>query len=191
MMSAGHRIGRALLPAGAFAAVLAVHIAWHAVLPDQDPAQSRWVTVPAAGTSSWLVSYWSAGDHWLGLSYAMSLAFAAYALRRFLELRSRSARNAAVGGVTFGGFLAVAGCFLVGCCGSPMLAVWLNLFGAAFLPFAKPLVAAVTAVFLLATWIWMRRRSPRTPENATGPRGREPRRTADLPSSSAAAGPSA
>jgi hypothetical protein len=60
--------------------------------------------------------------------------------------------------VTFSGFLAVAGCFLLGCCGSPMLAVYLSLFGAGFLPFAKPLVAALTTLSILGAWCWVSRR---------------------------------
>ena len=38
-----------------------------------------------------------------------------------------------MGGITLSGFLAVAGCYLLGCCGSPMLAVYMSLFGVSFL----------------------------------------------------------
>ena len=38
------------------------------------------------------------------------------------------------------------GCFLIGCCGSPMLAVYLSLFGAKALGLGKPLMALVTLV---------------------------------------------
>jgi hypothetical protein len=38
-----------------------------------------------------------------------------------------------------------------------MLAVYANLFGAAYLPFAKPLVAALSAVSVLGAWWWMNR----------------------------------
>jgi hypothetical protein len=65
-----------------------------------------------------------------------------------------------LGGLTLTGFLAVAGCFLVGCCGSPMLVVYLNLFGAGFLPLAKPLVAVVTTLAIIGAWWWMKRRKP-------------------------------
>ena len=41
---------------------------------------------------------------------------------------------------------------MLGCCGSPMLAVYLSLFGAAFLPWAKPLIALLTTVTLFAAW---------------------------------------
>ena len=55
--------------------------------------------------------------------------------------------------------MAVAGCFLVGCCGSPMLGVYLSLFGAAFLPFAKPLAAGLSTLLILGSYWWMRRQS--------------------------------
>jgi hypothetical protein len=40
-------------------------------------------------------------------------------------------KRLAIGGFSLTGFLVATGCFLVGCCGSPMLVVYLNLFGAA------------------------------------------------------------
>lgn len=64
----------------------------------------------------------------------------------------------ALGGATFSGLLAVSACFLVGCCGSPMLVVWINIFGAAFNPFAKPFIALLTTATIAAAWVWMSRR---------------------------------
>jgi len=64
----------------------------------------------------------------------------------------------ALGGVTLTGFLALAGCFLVACCGSPMLVVYLSLFGADFLPLAKSLVAVVNTLSIIGAWWWMKRR---------------------------------
>ncbi len=80
------------------------------------------------------------------------------AVRRFREKRLFGAGKAAVGGATAGSVLAVAACFLSGCCGSPMLAVYLSLFGAAFLPWAKPLVAALTTAMIAGSYWWMRRK---------------------------------
>lgn len=100
-----------------------------------------------------------AGQHyWLGMSYAASLAFAGTALRRYRERKLCAARNLAIGSVGIAGTVAIMGCYLLGCCGSPMLGVYLSLLGAAFLPLAKPLVALLTAVLLLTGWWWMRRR---------------------------------
>lgn len=150
---------RALLPVVVFLAVGVAHYVWLGVFPERDPAQDRWAATPAASEGSWLHRYLEAQSYWLGFSYALSLAFAAYALRRYREKRHCAARNLAVGGVTFSGFLAVLGCYLLGCCGSPMLAVYLNLFGAAFLPLAKPLVAVLTVTLTAAAWWWMWRRA--------------------------------
>lgn len=149
---------RILLPAGVFAAVVCFHFLWLGFFPEQDPAQGRWAATVSSGQDSWMRIYIEAGNYWLGYSYGLSLAFAAVAMRRYRETRMCAERNLALGGVTFTGFLAVAGCYLIGCCGSPMLVVYLNLFGAAFLPWAKPLVAAITTITILfASWLLFRR----------------------------------
>lgn len=158
MNLAARSLRRAVLAGTVFVLVGALHFVYLGVFPDEDPAQARWVAV-APRESSWVTRYVESGSYWLGLSYAMSLAFAASALSRYRRERCCGARNLAIGGVTFSGFLSVVGCYLIGCCGSPMLAVYLNLFGAAFVPLAKPLVAALTAVSLAIAWFWMDRRS--------------------------------
>ena len=161
---------RLILPTLVFVTVGLIHFAWLGMFPENDPAQARWQTVVAEESSSWLSRYLEAQSYWLGYSYALSLAFAAVALRRYQEKRMCAARNLAMGGITLTGFLAVAGCFLVGCCGSPMLGVYLSLFGASFLPLAKPLVAGLTTVMIAASYWWMRSRS-RTNNQAVNPTG--------------------
>ena len=146
-----------LLPLGAFAATVALHFVWLSLFPEQAPAQAKWALLPDDRT--WLDQYLESRSHWLGYSYGLSLAFAAVAARRYLRNRSLGAGPFAVGGITFTAFLSMAGCYLIGCCGSPMLVVWLNLAGAKFLPFAKPLLAAVTTVSLAGAWWWMARRA--------------------------------
>lgn len=148
-------IRRSALPGAVFFAAVAAHYAYVGFFPEEDPAQARWVSVPS--NASWWTRYIETESYWLGLSYAMALAFAAIALRRYRERRLCRARNLAIGGITLSGFLAVAGCYLVGCCGSPMLVVYLNIFGASFLPLAKPLMAGVTALSLVLAWGWMLR----------------------------------
>jgi hypothetical protein len=162
---------RAVLPAVVFVVVLAVHYVWLGLFPEQDPAQGGWVALPVEKT--WARSYAEGHSYWLGYSYALSLSFAAVAVRRYLERRACDdatcgPRRLALGSVTFSGFLVVAGCFLIGCCGSPMLVVWISLFGAAFLPFAKPAVAAVTTVGIGAAWWWMGRRDRPVGRNEEG-----------------------
>lgn len=151
------KLPRFLLPLGVFMGVAVAHYVWSGLFPEVDPAQARWASL-SASDASWLHRYLETQGYWLGYSYALSLAFAAAALRRYREERFCSAKTLAFGGVTLSGFLALAGCFLVGCCGSPMLVVYLSLFGAGFLPLAKPLVAAVTTISILGAWWWMQRR---------------------------------
>jgi hypothetical protein len=154
-------IRRSALPAAAFVIVLGFHFAWIGLFPEENPAQNRWVSVGPAAQPSWLARYIDGEHYWMGYIFALSLGFAVVAVRRYLEDRSCRARNFAIGGVTFSGFMAVAGCFLVGCCGSPMLGVYLSLFGAAFLPFAKPLAAGISTLLILGSYLWMRRISQR------------------------------
>ena len=152
-----NKLRRLLIPAGVFVVVFAVHYIWLGLFLERDVAQNLWVPVE----TDWLQRYIASQNYWLGFSYALSLAFAAYAILRYREERLSRTRNLAVGSVSFTGFLAVAGCFLLGCCGSPMLAVYISLFGAAFLPFIpfmKPLVALVTVVSISLALIWMNRR---------------------------------
>lgn len=151
---------RAALPVTVFVVVVLVHFCWLNVFPEQNPAQSRWATVLPVEEPSWINRYVEGQNYWLGYSYALSLAFAAVAFRRYREKNSISAKTLAFGGITFSGFIAFAGCFLLGCCGSPMLAVYLSLFGAGFLPLAKPLIAVLTTVFVGTSWWWMSRSKP-------------------------------
>lgn len=152
------RARRTLLPLGVFLVVALLHVTWSGRFPERDRVQDRWAAVPEVASASALQRYYEAGGYWLTYSYALSLAFAAVALRRYREERQCGTRTLAIGGVTFSGFLAVAGCYLIGCCGSPMLAVYLNLFGTAFLPLAKPLVAGLTTMSVFAAWWWMQHR---------------------------------
>ena len=160
MTSPIRSLRRAGLPLLVFAAVLAIHFVWHGLFPERDPAQERWAPLPPQHTASWLTTYLRTGAYWIGYAYALSLTFAAIALRHYRERRLCRSRNLAIGGVTFSGFLAVAGCFLLGCCGSPMLLVYLNLFGAAFLPLAKPLVALFTTVIIALAACFLLRNQP-------------------------------
>ncbi len=149
------RMRRAVLPCTVFIGVAVFHFAWLYFFPETDPAQSRWETV--VQNTSALDRYIDGQEYLLGYSYALAICFAAVAFRSYRETRLRSAGGFAVGGLSFSGFLAFAGCYLLGCCGSPMLGVYISLFGAGFLPFAKPLVAIITTVSIIVSWWWMNR----------------------------------
>lgn len=144
-----------LLPLGVFAATVVVHV-WTGSPPEPSAIQSQWASLPADEQSR-LSNYLETGSLWLGYSYGISFAFATVALLRYLRARSAAAGRFALGGTTFSGLLAFFGCYLTGCCGSPMLLVYLNLFGAGFLPFAKPFIAVLTTVSILGVWWWMAR----------------------------------
>jgi len=159
MTSLWRRFRRFLLPLGIFLGVVVVHYVWSGLFPEVDPAQARWASLTGAGIS-WLQRYIETKSYWLGYSYALSLAFAAAALRCYREARYCSKTSLAIGGITLSGFLALASCFLVGCCGSPMLVIYLTLFEAWFLPLAKPLVAILTTLSIMGAWWWMKRRQP-------------------------------
>ena len=167
---------RLLLPAAVFATVLLIHFTWLGMFPEKSEVQDQWIGAPVARVS-WLNRYVETQSYWLGLSYAVSLAFAAVALRRYRQGRFCTARNLAVGSVTFSGVLSVVGCYLLGCCGSPMLAVYISLFGAAFVPLAKPLVAVATLISILLGWWWMNRHASMAtancPPGSACNRGRE------------------
>ena len=146
---------QALLPVGVFLAVLCIHFIWLGIFPETNPVQDRWVATGSNLQRSWLIPYVENQNYFLGYSYALCLSFAAVALRHYWQDRVCRARNLAISSITLSGFLAVAGCFLLGCCGSPMLIVYLNLFGAAFFPLAKPIIAIATTLTILGAWWWM------------------------------------
>ena len=80
MTPARQGVRRWAVPAGVFAAVMAIHFLWLGLFPERDAAQDQWVSVPAADAPSWLGRYVETGGHWLGYSYGLSLAFAAAAI---------------------------------------------------------------------------------------------------------------
>lgn len=154
-------IRRALLPLAVWLAVVGLHVVWLGLFPERDAAQDRWVAVPSE--ASWFHAYVDGQSYFLGYSYGLSAAFAAVALRRWRERGEGGARRLALGSLGVSGIFSIAGCWLLGCCGSPMLGVYLSFFGAAFLPFAKPLVAGMTTVSIGAAWWWMSRRARMAP----------------------------
>lgn len=143
---------RRLLPVLAFGAVLAAHAAWHL----HGRAAGGWIsfTPDGAGPAG---GYLGSSAMWLGLSYATAAAFAVFSLTRCYEDRRRAMRGAA-GGLALTGLLYWGGCFLLGCCGSPMLTVYLGLFGPRFAGVTGPLMFAITVASVAVGYVWMVRR---------------------------------
>lgn len=149
---------RLVVPATAFVAALAVHFVWRGTHPECAPGAEECFDEACAPDSPWLASYLDAGDWWLGLSYAASAAYVVATVRRAVERSSVATALGAAPGMAYSALLPFVGCWLAGCCGSPLLPVYLGLLGGAFLPFAKPLVATLTVSMLAVSWLWMRRR---------------------------------
>jgi hypothetical protein len=104
--------------------------------------------------------YLGPGGYWLGLSYALAGTFAAWCFSRVVRLR-REALAVSASGLTLSGVLWAGVCFLTGCCGSPMLPVYLGLFGPKFVDVTKPLTFGVTLVSIGVGYAWMVKRAPR------------------------------
>lgn len=141
----------------AFVAVLIVHAS--VVLYKAARAASLWGTPQTLALQSATRAYLANGDWLLGLSYALSAAFMVYAFSRLRAGQKKEGAVAIAGGASIVGLLYFAGCFLLGCCGSPMLVVYLSWFGASFLGFTKPLTLGLTVVSLSVGYAWMERRA--------------------------------
>ena len=142
-------IVRRLIPAGVFLTIFVAHALYVGACAASAP--SGWSDFGMSATASGplgLGAYWRGQDYFIGFSYALGASFAAWALTRCISFRRArvAAGGAAVGGITLVGVLMAGGCFLIGCCGSPMLAVYVSLFGARALGVGKPLTALVTLV---------------------------------------------
>ena len=152
-------VDRVAPPLVAFALIAALQVAWFyyfggAVAGGDD----GWATAPA----SWWDAYVAGGWYWLAYTYGLTGAFTVAMLQRFIAARRERGSGAlegglAVGGLTVTGAIGASACFMLGCCGSPMLAVWVSVFGASCLPYEKPFIAGLTTVMLGLTWLWMAR----------------------------------
>jgi len=156
-----------LIPAVVFVAIFVAHALYVGACAASAP--SGWmdfgISAHVAGPLG-LGAYWRGQDYFIGFSYALAAAFATWALSRSILFRQGRTvtAGAAAGGVTLLGALMAGGCFLIGCCGSPMLAVYLSLFGAKALGLGKPLMALVTLVSVsCGYWCLSRRLSRGSP----------------------------
>jgi len=155
-----------LVSLAVFAAVAGSHFGFHAWREGEVAA--KWVSFEGIEQASAWARYAERQDYFLGYSYGLAGAFTAFALMLTIRQRRREV-GGVVGGLTLMGGLYAAGCFLIGCCGSPMLAVYLSLFGTSFLGAVKPIVAGITTLsVVLSSWYLLRRSrraccSPDTP----------------------------
>jgi len=92
--------------------------------------------------------YFQDGEYYFGLSYALAMAFTIFALSR-LKIDRKKGATGIFGGITFSALLATFGCFIVGCCGSPMAIVYITMFGSSYLKVAKPLISIITLLSVI------------------------------------------
>lgn len=144
---------RYVLPVLLFALVLCAHFTWAAQRRMRRPA----FNYTADAWSAVVRSYVSHDKVWLGLSFATAAAFVAFWLKRPCKTRKQAVTGTA-GRLAMVGFLHAIGCFLLGCCGSPMLAVYVGLLGPRFLGFTGPISFGLTVVSIAITCVWLNRR---------------------------------
>ncbi|MFH1515055.1 MAG: hypothetical protein ABIG42_06295 [bacterium] len=137
----------------AFVAIFSIH-AGYVILKAYNIAQ-KWAAIDEV---SLLSAYIEGQDYFLSFSYALAASFTLYAFLRFNENRKRGAVSVA-GGITLIGLLYFGVCFILGCCGSPMLAVYIALFGSSFLGFTKPLIALVTLASVIISYFWLEKKN--------------------------------
>ncbi len=153
---------------GASVVVLILHTSYFIVQGEK--LAGRWAIT---NETNYLRVYVDRSEYLIGASYALAIGFSVFALLKFLEARKKGL-GGLVCGISLTGALYVAGCFLLGCCGSPMLAVYLTLFGSSFLGFTKPLTFALTLVSIVVGYVWMERRSVPEKDCCEGEEGCKP-----------------
>ena len=117
---------------------------------------SPWVTV-ANQNNLIIKGYFEQKDYFIGFSYALALSFLAFSFLKILE-RKKGGYKGFFGGLSLVTVLYIFGCFLIGCCGSPMLVVYLTLFGSSFLGLIKPIVAILTTISVIIGYFWLRKK---------------------------------
>jgi hypothetical protein len=144
-----------LLGIAAFIAVFITHVLYLRYLTGE--SQKGWADSFNSSPTFWR-SYLSNQDYFVSFSYALSASFAIWAAARFAYFRRRSAAIGAMGGVSILTLLATAGCFLIGCCGSPMLPIYVSLFGSKAAGVGKPLMALISLISIGAGYLYILRR---------------------------------
>lgn len=135
-----------LIPLAIFLTVFAMHLIYLLV-----------VSKPGCGPSPTLSGYFNNGDVFLGFSYALGAAFSVWSIQSFMVCRTKSSAAGAAGGTVLTTVLATAGCFLTGCCGSPMLAVYAGIFGVGAFSIPKWVIALLSASICGISIWWQRR----------------------------------
>jgi hypothetical protein len=143
-----------LLGLAAFVTVFVGHVLYLRYLTSG--MQKDWADNFNPSVNFWQ-SYLVSQDYFVSFSYALSASFAVWATARFVYSRRRAAAVGAFGGFSFVTFLAAAGCFLIGCCGSPMLPIYISIFGSHAAGAGKPLMALISLLSIGGGYLYVRR----------------------------------
>lgn len=146
-----------LIALGVFIAVFTCQALYVRHLTQKPP--DGWAQVDVAADHFGFDPYFHSQEYLVGFSYALSASFAVWMIARFIAARRTRSVAEAAGGLTLAGSLMVAGCFLIGCCGSPMLPIYIGLFGAKALQLGKPLMALISLVSVGCAYWCISRRS--------------------------------
>lgn len=152
-------LARWLAPILAFAAVFALH-ALYIVHSAPAPVSDGWADIGLEHSGPWDF-YLKGQEYFVGFSYALGAAYAAWSLGEFLRMRQAAMAAGTLTSLTLTGALMAFGCFITGCCGSPMLGVYASMFGAHALGVGKPLMAGVSFLSVLGG-VWYLRRKQRS-----------------------------
>lgn len=143
-----NKIKKIIIPLTTFVIVFILHISYFKI------------TESSCAGSEWFQKYIKEQEYFLGISYALSFAFMSLSFLKFKENR-RAALKAAFSS----GLLAILLwflCFLFGCCGSPMLVVYLNLIGLSKLKIPKLILLILTVVFIGIGYLWLIKKTPKS-----------------------------
>lgn len=144
-----------------FFVVGGAHVGWYLWSTQSMAGGGEWASLTeevAPGIAERLRVYVRQKQVFMGYSYALSAGFMTLVLCTLLGRRKGATVAASAGGATLGAIFAALGCFFSGCCGSPMLAVYVSLFGASVAGFTEPLVAVITTAMVLGSYWWMAKR---------------------------------
>jgi hypothetical protein len=142
-----------IISAIGFFFTLLIHFFW--VSKDLSP-KVQWADVKAVSENaiSGYAMYFQDREYYFGLSYALAIAFTLFAFSR-IKIDRKKGATGFFGGITFSALLATFGCFIIGCCGSPMAIVYINMFGSSYLNVAKPLMLAITFLSVIYAYTRM------------------------------------
>lgn len=157
---------RLLAPLLVFITVWIIHYIWIIYFPEIDETQLQWAPVGHSTAIELFKGYIASKSYFLSYTYALSFAFAYFNYRNYQEKKACSpGKIPLISSIGITSILSVSGCFLIGCCGSPMLAVYLTWFGAGFVPIAKPLIAILSTLMIFGMYFISIRKNSRILSN--------------------------